>query len=127
MHEEDAVGDVDDLDAVHGAGGPDDLLPVLGRAGVDGDVADDLVAADADDVDGADVAAGPPDGDGQLAERPRPARKLDAQGQAVTRARRVLRRAQGEGFLSGVTSKNFKGVRENSIAKDTRRARQQKK
>ena len=57
VHEEDSVADVDDLDAVHVARRADDVRAVLGRPGVDRQVADDRVAADAHDVNRADVAA----------------------------------------------------------------------
>jgi hypothetical protein len=50
VHQESAVGDVNQLDAVYGAHGRDDLLAVLAGRGVDADVADDRIAADADNV-----------------------------------------------------------------------------
>ena len=56
--------------------------------GVDGDVANDEVAADTDDVDRSDVAAGAADRGGYFTESAGASRKLDAQGQAVTGAGR---------------------------------------
>src|SRR4051812_46048208 len=78
VHEEDSIGDVYDFDAVYAARGLDNRCAVLGGARVDRQVADDGVAADADDVYRADVSARAPDGDGQFPERARARRKLNA-------------------------------------------------
>ena len=94
VHEEDAVGDVYDFDAVNASGGLDDCPAVLGGARVDRQVAYDRVAPDADDVNRADVAARAPDGRRQPAEGARARRELDAQRQAVARAGRVLHQRQ---------------------------------
>ena len=55
--EEDAVGDVDDLDAVDRTDGVDDRLEVLLVVGEDVDVADLRRSFDADEVDRAEQAA----------------------------------------------------------------------
>src|SRR5215210_4481370 len=87
VHEERPVGDVDDLDVGQPLDGLDDPLAVLGVAGVDGYVADGPVLAHPDDVHGPDQPVGLADDRQDLAQRPRPVRKLDPQREAVARAR----------------------------------------
>ena len=59
VQQEGAVGGVDDAHAVDGVDRGRDRLPLLGVGGVDGDVAQQLVLGDLDEVDRADDAARP--------------------------------------------------------------------
>src|SRR6185312_8738312 len=58
VHKESAIGNLQHLDAVDVFDGVDNRVFVFAGDGVNGDVADDVVATDADDIDGANVAAG---------------------------------------------------------------------
>src|SRR6185503_691203 len=58
VHEESAIGNLQHLDAVDVVDSVDDLVFVLAGDGVNGDVADDVIAPDADDVNRTNVAAG---------------------------------------------------------------------
>src|SRR3712207_1213007 len=84
---ESPVGDVYYVDLRKVVHGLHDLLAVPRVAGVDRDVAGAPMLAHADDVDGAYHGARIPHGRQDLAERPRPVRELDPQGEAVARAR----------------------------------------
>ena len=61
--------------------------PVVGVGGLDGDVADRVIARDLYEVDGADRAAGVADRAGDLPEHPGAVIDLDAQRQAVLSTR----------------------------------------
>ena len=69
MGEEDAVGDVDDLDSLDVAHRLDDRLEVLLVVGEDVDVADLRRAFDADEVDRAEQPPASPIVDGEPRER----------------------------------------------------------
>ena len=66
VHQEGAIGDVNNLDAFNVIDGLDDLLSVLAGDGVDGDVADYEIVGDADDVNRTNVSAGAANRGGQL-------------------------------------------------------------
>ena len=87
MHEERAVGDVHDGDAGHVADGVDDPLAVVGVRRRHRHVAHAALARDPHEVDRAEVAVGLADRCGDLRERPRHGRELDADGEAVGRGR----------------------------------------
>ena len=87
VHEERAVGDVHDRDAGHVPDGIDDPLAVVGVGRRHRDVAHAALARDPHEVDRAEVAVGLADGCGDLRERPRHRRELDANGEAVGRGR----------------------------------------
>src|ERR1044072_3051341 len=84
VHEEGAIGDLQHFDAVDVFNGVNNRVFVFAGEGVDGDVANDVIAAHADDVDRANVAAGFTDRGCYFAECAGPAGQLDAQSQAVT-------------------------------------------
>ena len=87
VHEERAVGDVHDGDAGHVADGVDDPLAVVGVRRRDRHVAHAALARDPHEVDRAEVAVGLADRCGDLRERPRHRRELDADREAVRRGR----------------------------------------
>ena len=83
MHEEGPVRDAHDPDAVDAAAGGDDGLAVQLVARVDGEVADDDVLDQLDEIDGPDVAAGLADGRREAAEHARPVLDRCPDGEAV--------------------------------------------
>src|SRR6267378_899961 len=88
VHQEGPVRDVDDAGPGHLLEPVDDLRAVDAVPRVDGDVADDVVAARLDQVHGADVAAGVTDGHGDAAQHAGPILYRHADGEAITGARR---------------------------------------
>src|SRR5688500_5553318 len=86
MHEESQIGNIDHFNAVDVSDGIDDLFAVLTGNRADGNVANDVIRAGADDVYGADVAAGFSDSSRDSAKASGERRNLDAQSQAVTSA-----------------------------------------
>src|SRR6185295_11010212 len=66
VHQERRIRDLQQLDAINIFNSLDDLIAVLTGDTADGDIADDVVVADGDDVDSADVAAGAADCSGQF-------------------------------------------------------------
>src|SRR6185369_3366876 len=89
VHEEGAVGDVDDADAFQRFQTLDHLLAVTLAARLERDVAGDGVAAHLDEVDGADVRPALPDGGGDLAEHAGLVLDLESHRQTVTGRRSV--------------------------------------
>src|ERR1041385_3870076 len=85
VHEKRRIGDLQQFNAVDVLDSFDDLLAMLTRNRTDGDVANDVVVADCDYVDGADVTASATNRHRQLAERTGTRREPDAQCQTVTR------------------------------------------
>jgi hypothetical protein len=88
VHEEGAVGGVDDARARQVLEAVDDLLTVGTVARADRDVAHDTLARGLHQVDRADVAAGIADGHGDAAQHARPVGDRQTDGDAVGRARR---------------------------------------
>jgi len=88
VHEEGAIGHVDDGDALDAADTVGDPLAVGLVAGLEADVAGDL-APGLDDVDGADVAAFGADGGRHLAEHTGGVDDADPNGEAVAGYRRI--------------------------------------
>ena len=84
MHEEGAVGHVDDRDTFQRAQPLDDLPAMALVARLEGEIARDGGAADFDEVDATDVAAALADGGRYLAEHSRLVEDLQADRQAVT-------------------------------------------
>src|SRR4029079_7725407 len=68
VHEESAIGNLQDLDAIDGFDRVDDLVFMFAGNGVDGDVANDVVPANTHDIDSPDVASGLTDGGGDFAK-----------------------------------------------------------
>ena len=87
MHQERSVGNANNLDPVDVVERRDDLLVVRLARGVHGDIPDQKILADADDVDAFDIAAGPTDGGRDLAELSRFVMDLYAKSKTVTRVR----------------------------------------
>jgi hypothetical protein len=88
VQQEGPVGGVDHAHALDGVDGGGDRLPLLLVGGVDGDVAQQLVLRDLDEVDGADDPAGLADRARYLTEHARAVGDLDADGQRVLGRRR---------------------------------------
>jgi hypothetical protein len=88
VHEESAVGDVDDRDALDAADTLGDALAVGLVAGLEADVAGDLPPY-LDDVDSADVAALGADGGRHLAEHAGLVEDADPDDEAVAGYRRI--------------------------------------
>ena len=82
VHEERPVGDVLDLDSVHGGDRRDDALEVRGVTGEHGHVPDLVVAPDPHEVDGAEQAACLRDRLRERGERARPVLESHADGGA---------------------------------------------
>ena len=87
VREKRAVRVFEHLDAGHARHTLDELLGVVGVGGEHGDVADDPVALDTNDVERADVAAEAADRRGELAEHPRPVHDAAARGEGEARGR----------------------------------------
>ena len=83
VHQEGAVGGVDDLDAVDGADGVGDRASVLLAGRVDGDLAQGVLVVDRDEVDGADRAAGVADRARDLAQHAGAMSDADPQDERV--------------------------------------------
>ena len=83
VHQERAVGRVDDADVLELVERRGDRAPLLGPGGVDRDVADELVVLEVDDVDRADHAAGSPDRTGDAPEHAGLVADLDADRERV--------------------------------------------
>ncbi len=58
MHEERAIGNLQNFDAFDRFNRADNRVFVIAGNGVDGDVTNDVIACDADNIDRANVAAG---------------------------------------------------------------------
>lgn len=82
MGEEDAVGDVDDLDPVDGMDSREDRVEVLLVVREDGDVADLRRSVDPNEIDRAEQAARLADRGGQARERARPVLDPDSDRRA---------------------------------------------
>jgi len=89
VHEERAVRDVDDLDAPDRLQALDHLLPVPLVARLEGEVTDDRLLTDFDQIDRADVAAGLADRGGNFTQHPRLVLDLEPDRERVTRRRSV--------------------------------------
>src|SRR5262249_23142876 len=87
VHQEGAIGDVQHVHPFERADTADDGVGVRLVARGDGEVAHHLAAADANDIDGADVAALLADRGGQTSEGARTVARLGAQDEAVAGAR----------------------------------------
>src|SRR5436190_900227 len=83
MHQEGAVAHIYDLDAVNVLERRNNFLVLRFARGVDGDVADQKILPDADDIDPLNIATGLADRSRHLTELARLIMDLDAQRNAV--------------------------------------------
>src|SRR5687767_3268208 len=83
MHEERWIRNLHQLDAVNVFDCFDDLFTMSTGGGADGNVANDVIVADCDDVDGSDVTTGAANCHRHLAKCSGTRRELEAQSQTV--------------------------------------------
>src|ERR1041384_2536942 len=80
VHQEGAIGNVQHFDAVNVVKSGDNLVFMFAGKCVDGDVAHNVIARDADNINRADVSTGAADGGGDFAESAGARREFYADG-----------------------------------------------